>query len=107
MKNHLFSASRRKFLQTSLTAAIAAPLLLGCARKTRKPNSRLNHACIGVGGMGWWDFLQFKEDPNVQIIALCDVDAENLKKASEAFPGARTYVDWRELLEKEGNCLTL
>lgn len=103
MKSQPFSASRRKFLQTSVTAAMAAPLLMGCAGNTRKPNSKLNHACIGVGGMGWHDFLQFKEDPNVQIIALCDVDAENLKKASEACPHAHIYADWRELLEKEGD----
>jgi predicted dehydrogenase len=101
MKIQPFSASRRKFLQTSVTAAIGAPLLYGCLRKPRKPNGKLKHACIGVGGMGWHDFLQFKGDPNVQIIAICDVDAENLKKASEAFPAARTYSDWRELLEKE------
>ena len=53
--------------------------------------------------MGWGDLQKFKEDPNVQIVAICDVDANNLKKASEAVPGARTYTDWRELLEKEGD----
>ena len=105
MKSQTFSASRRKFLQTSVTAAIGAPLLIGCIRKPRKPNGKLKHACIGVGGMGWWDFMQFKGDPNVQIIAICDVDAENLKKASEAFPAARTYADWRELLEKEDDTI--
>jgi predicted dehydrogenase len=31
------------------------------------------------------------------------VDADNLKKASELLPQARTYADWRELLEKEGD----
>jgi predicted dehydrogenase len=39
----------------------------------------------------------------VQITALCDVDANHLDKAAKAFPNARLYSDWRELLEKEGN----
>ena len=39
----------------------------------------------------------------MQIVAICDVDANNLKKASEALPDARTYTDWRELLKKEGD----
>jgi predicted dehydrogenase len=51
--------------------------------------------------MGWHDLLKFKEDPNVDIIAICDVDADFLKKASEALPEARAYSDWRVLLKKE------
>jgi predicted dehydrogenase len=103
MKDHIYSASRRKFIQTAATTAIAAPFIIRCASDAPSPNSKLNHACIGVGGMGWGDLQKFKEDPNVQIVAICDVDANNLKKASEALPGARTYSDWRELLKKEGN----
>ena len=41
--------------------------------------------------------------PKAQIVALCDVDANSLDKAAKAFPGARTYTDWREMLEKEGS----
>ena len=51
--------------------------------------------------MGWSDLQKFKEHPNVQIVAICDVDSDNLKKASEILPDARTYTDWRELLDKE------
>ena len=93
--------SRRKFIQTTSIAAIGAPLILSCTRKKPSPNGKLQHACIGVGGMGWQDLNKFREDPNVQIVAICDVDADNLKKASEVLPDARTYTDWRELLEKE------
>jgi hypothetical protein len=51
--------------------------------------------------MGWQDLHKFIEDPNVKIVAICDVDTDLLKKASEAVPGARTYTDWRELLKAE------
>jgi len=101
MTNHNFSPSRRKFIQTAATAAIAAPFLIRCSSGDTQSKNILRHACIGVGGMGWSDLQKFKEDPNVRIVAICDVDADNLKKASEALPDARTYTDWRELLKKE------
>ena len=103
MTNHIYSPSRRRFLQTAATAVIATPFFIRCSSGGKSPNGKLNHACIGVGGMGWSDLQKFKEDPNVQIIAICDVDSENLKKASEALPDARKYTDWRELLRKEGD----
>lgn len=97
MNNQNSSVSRRKFLHTAATAALAAPLILeSCA-----PKEILNHACIGVGGMGFGDLRQFKKHANVNIVAICDVDSEKLKKASEEVPNARTYADWRELLKKE------
>lgn len=100
-KNRL--VSRRHFLLTAATAAIAGPLILRPSAKAASPASKLNHACIGVGGMGWGDLQNFKMHPNLQIVALCDVDENNLKRAAEAVPGARTYTDWRELLKVEGN----
>jgi predicted dehydrogenase len=101
MKDHIFSVSRRNFLQKAATAAIAAPFFLRCSTNSSSPKSKLNHACIGVGGMGFGDLKKFKEHPNVNIVAICDVDTENLKKASKIVPDARTYTDWRELLKKE------
>src|SRR5439155_20120857 len=44
-----------------------------------------------------------KEHKKVQIVALCDVDANNLDKAAKVIPDARLYSDWRELLQKEGD----
>ncbi len=101
MKSNASDFSRRKFIKTAATAAIAAPFIIRCSSDKTPRNGKLNHACIGVGGMGWSDLQKFMEDPNVQIVAICDVDADNLKKASEALPGAHTYTDWRELLKKE------
>jgi predicted dehydrogenase len=103
MTDHNYSVSRRRFIRRAATAALAAPFIIRCTTNEPSPNKKLNHACIGVGGMGWADLQKFKEDPNVQIVAICDVDADNLKKATEALPGARTYSDWRQLLKKEGN----
>ena len=103
MTDHSSLQSRRKFIQRAATAAIAAPFILRCSSGKSSPNKMLNHACIGVGGMGMADLQKFKEHPNVKIVAICDVDSNHLKKASEALPEARTYTDWRQLLKKEGD----
>ncbi|MCX6914685.1 MAG: Gfo/Idh/MocA family oxidoreductase [Verrucomicrobia bacterium] len=100
--------SRRQFLRTTALAGAAAPFFVSCSTtqpgaKRVSANSKLNHACIGVGGMGWGDLQNFLQHQKAQVVALCDVDANNLDKAAKAVPGARTYADWREMLQKEGD----
>lgn len=95
--------SRRQFLLKAATAALAAPVLLGQPLKAASASGRLQHACIGVGGMGWGDLNQFKKHANVDIVAICDVDEKNLKRASELLPHARTYTDWREMFKQESD----
>jgi predicted dehydrogenase len=100
--------SRRQFLRTVTVAGAAAPFFISCrstppGKKAVPANGKLNHACVGVGGMGWGDLQNFLEHQKVQVVALCDVDANNLAAAAKAVPGARTYTDWRELLRKEGD----
>jgi len=103
MKTIANKLTRRRFIETTAIAAIGAPLILSCSRSKPVSNGKLRHACIGVGGMGWSDLNKFREDPNVQIVAICDVDSDNLKKAAELLPDARTYTDWRELFAKEAD----
>lgn len=103
MKENSYSVSRRNFLQKAAVAAVATPFFLRCSSGKQAPGNTLNHACIGVGGMGLGDLKKFREHPNVKVVAICDVDADLLKKASELVPDARTYTDWRELLKKEGD----
>lgn len=55
--------------------------------------------------MGWVDLQNFLQHPQVQVVALCDVDANHLARAAQAVPGARLYADWRELLAKEGDII--
>src|SRR6185503_508137 len=95
--------SRRQFLRSTALAGFATPLILPSGLRSAAPNSKLSHACIGVGGMGWNDLNTLARHEKVQITALCDVDTNTLGKAAKAFPSARTYVDWRQLLEKEGD----
>ena len=96
--------NRRTFLATA--ALGAAGTFTGCTTARPRgisPNSKLCHACIGVGGMGAADISNFKTHARTQIVALCDVDKDRLAKTAKEFPGARTYTDWRELLANEGD----
>lgn len=97
------STSRRKFLITAATAAIGAPFILDSKALAGAAKRKVRHACIGVGGMGAHDLQNFLSHPDVEIVALCDVDEGFLAKAGELVPGARRYTDWRELLKKEKN----
>ncbi len=102
------SWSRRRFLRATACASLSAPFLVSCDSlqsrpRALSPNDKLNHASIGVGGMGANDLQQFLRHPRVQVVALCDVDAKNLEAASKVAPGARLYPDFRELLQKEGD----
>ncbi len=96
------SLTRRQFLRSAGAVTLAAPFVADSAWTASSPNSRLQHACIGSGGMGEHDLLNFKGHPRVEVAAICDVDAKALDTAAKAVPGARRYRDWRELLEKEG-----
>ncbi len=92
--------SRRSFLKTLGTAAIAAPFLTG--RLLALPPSRtLRHASFGAGGMAWADLTQIANCTNVEIVAICDVDLKRTVEARKRFPNAKIYQDWRELLDKE------
>ena len=91
--------SRRSFLQGTVAGATLAAVggnVLGA-------NAKLNHACIGVGGMGWGDLHNIKGHPKTEIVAICDVDKGRLDRAAKLCPSARKYTDWRELLDKESD----
>lgn len=95
MKTHL---TRRHFIHT--TAVGLAAISTG---RAASPNGKLNHACIGVGGIGAADMRNFMAHAKVQIVAICDVDKDRLEEAAKLVPDARKYTDWRELLAKEGD----
>ena len=86
------SVSRRTFLKHSSIAAAMAPWVGGSVLKAGLANERVNIACIGVGGKGGSDLHETSAGHN--IVALCDTDANFLARASEKFPGAKTYTDW-------------
>jgi predicted dehydrogenase len=75
--------SRRYFLKTA-SCVLASPLIvpqsvLGQVGRP-SPNERITLACIGVGGMGTGNLRSFLQDERVQVVAICDVDANHRKR---------------------------
>ncbi len=100
MKTSRSFPTRRQFLGS--VAAASAGLMVGRPLRAASANGKLQHACVGVGGMGAVDLENFRQHPKVQIVALCDVDANALEAAARKVPGARLYHDWREMFAREG-----
>jgi predicted dehydrogenase len=62
------------------------------------PSDKLNVACIGIGGMGANDVRGMSSE---NIYALCDVDLHQGEESFHAFPQAKRYRDYREMLASE------
>ena len=93
--------SRRDFVPRAASALAGIVLLprhvLG-GRGYTAPSEKLNIAGVGVGGMGA-DYLKHLESEN--IVALCDVDSEKAAGTFKRYPNAKTYRDFREMLDRE------
>ena len=91
--------SRRTYLKTAAAGVAACAVGSGFAA-----NSKLQHACIGVGGMmGGGNLGSFLDQPRAVVAAICDVDDAMLAAAAKRAPDARKYSDWREMLDREGD----
>lgn len=94
--------NRRRFLQHAAAAAAAGPLLM--SRPCHSQSGRkLRHASIGAARRGEQDLDALITHPDIEIVALCDVDRLFLEQAAKRFPEARLYRDWRVLLKEEAD----
>jgi predicted dehydrogenase len=94
------SGNRRDFVKAvALGAASLAPSAKLYAR-TQGANDRLGVAIIGAGRMARGHLQNLLEEPDVEVRALCDVYAPNLRWAAATAPGARTHTDFREVLDR-------
>ncbi|MHC4509926.1 MAG: Gfo/Idh/MocA family protein [Planctomycetota bacterium] len=115
MKNHRIT--RRTFLRS--TAAVALPCgisasALGAGGRAA-PSERIVMGAIGVGGQGtrhvgggiWVQGGGFLSKPQVQFVAVCDVNARNRENARNIVnkhygnSGCAEYNDFRQLVARE------
>ncbi|MBE3133322.1 MAG: Gfo/Idh/MocA family oxidoreductase [Acidobacteria bacterium] len=91
--------SRRSFLKASALAGAGLVVLKsGILKAGESPNGKLNIAVIGVAGRGGGNLGDVAGE---NIVALCDVSAQNLEGAAKRFPNAKTYDDWRKCLDQK------
>lgn len=93
---------RRDFIKTASLAAGALAFGVPALLRGQNLNSKLNIACIGIGGKG-------KSDTDAcageNIVALCDVDSGSEAYATQTkkYPDAKFYKDFRQMLDQMGN----
>jgi len=83
--------NRRTFLMGA-ASAVAMP-------RMRKPD-KLNLVAVGTGGRGA-DNLHDFESCGVNVVALCDCDANRAADSFKRYPDAKQYSDWRRMFDKQ------
>jgi predicted dehydrogenase len=97
--------SRRRFIATG-SAALGMTLLPGFISRAA-PSDRVRVAHIGLGGMGNQHMQWFAALPDVDIVALCDLDKLHLEstmaklKSIKPDSNAAAYEDFRRVLERK------
>lgn len=90
-------ANRREFLWRSALAGTGFGMAGRYATAlNRSPNEKLNIGIIGVHSRGAANMAAVAGE---NIGALCDVDKNYLAEAAKQFPRAKTYLDWRKMLD--------
>jgi len=92
--------SRRSFLRQLAAAGAAAPFITR-GLIAAPPSSVIRHASFGGAGMAMSDLTGFKSHPHFRLVCVAEVDAARTAKLKEAFPEAKVYQDWREMLDRE------
>jgi len=97
------SLTRRRFLgQTAMATAAVWVAGRQSSFGQGSANDKLNIGFIGVGNRAGADLHDTaKVVESVNVAALCDVDEVFLAKAKQEFPSAKTYHDFRRLLEQK------
>lgn len=99
--NNTLRTTRRTFLKG--TSAGLVVIAAGEGRAEQSPNERIRFACIGIGGKGESDTADAAK--HGEITAICDVDRGRLEQAGAKYPNARTFTDYRCLLETMGDSI--
>lgn len=98
--------NRRDFLRGGSMAAMMAMLggvellapSVGRAADAAADGSKVKVGVVGLGNRGRELVKTLGANPKADIVALCDTYEASLRKVAKDAPGARSYVDYKELL---------
>lgn len=99
--------TRREFIQKAslLGAGLAfQPLMTRAGTHSVGANDKIRVGLIGCNGMGFGDLTAFMQNPEVECVALADIDQSVLdKRGSEVEKktgkAPKLYKDWRKLID--------
>jgi len=105
--------NRRDFFKRTAGAAIGAmgfPYIIPAAVMGNSgkiaPSDKITLGCIGVGWQGTGNMESFLEEPDAQIVAVCDIDKNHLQNAKtivDNYYGNKdcvTYHDFHEIIAR-------
>lgn len=107
--------SRRNFIDSSTRVSTGAALAAGLATATGSaairtsqggPSDKISVALIGCGGMGRGDLGYFLRLPEIDCLAVADVDTRHAEQAAKQVEEARerkpdTYQDFRRVIDRQ------
>lgn len=100
------SINRRDFIRQSSLSVLGLAAFPKLLRKVA-PSDRLRVAHIGLGGMGNNHLNWFAVLPEVEVVALCDVDENHLSTSLQSLQKkqpntqAKGYADFRHILDRK------
>ena len=94
--------NRRDFIRTTSLAAGALAFGVPTLLRGQNLNSKLNIACIGIGGKGTSDTDAFAGE---NIVALCDVDSgsDAYTTQTQKYPSAKFFKNYQRMLNQIGS----
>jgi predicted dehydrogenase len=95
---------RRQFIHAGTITTFS---ILPSGLWAKSPNGKLRSAHVGVGGKGGTDTAQTARHEQVEVAAICDVDAKALASAQKRYPKARAFRDYREMFAAVGDSVDL
>jgi predicted dehydrogenase len=94
-------STRRQFIKRTTAGGLGLWVAAGhMPSLADSPNGKLNIAIVGVGGMGR-SHVDDDEVKKENVVALCDIDDNELGSAAKVHPKAAKYNDFREMFDKE------
>ncbi len=96
--------NRRDFVKSTAALGMGAWVAGGVSLKpSLSANEEIRFGCIGVGGKGKSDSTDAGN--HGKVVAMCDIDDETLGKKKSEFGDAKTYNDFRKMLEEMGDSI--
>ena len=103
------SSTRRNFIKTASVLAAGSVIPLNALSKARagiSPSDKIRVGLIGANGQGFSDLTSFLNNPEIECVAMCDIDRNVLNNRTDSlvklgFPKPKLYVDYRKMLENK------
>ena len=97
-RSHLLD--RRSAIKSAGGIVAAGYFTSSAVARSQSANEKLNLACIGTANRAAADIDGVRHEA---VVALCDVDSNNMERKLKEFPDAKSFVDYREMIDQLGD----